>query len=41
MSSTTIGVTRALPQLVRLLRTRHAYGVSIDTAATSRIVSFG
>jgi uncharacterized protein with PQ loop repeat len=39
--STAIGVTRAIPQLVRLLCTRHAYGVSVDTAATSMIVSFG
>lgn len=36
-----IGVTRAMPQLVRLLRARHAYGVSVDTAATSMLVSFG
>lgn len=36
-----LGVTRAMPQLVRLLRTRHAYGVSVDTAATSLIVSSG
>jgi uncharacterized protein with PQ loop repeat len=37
----TLGVTRAMPQLLRLLRARHAYGVSVDTAATSMIVSFG
>jgi uncharacterized protein with PQ loop repeat len=36
-----IGVTRAMPQLIRLLRARHAYGVSVDTAATSMLVSFG
>lgn len=36
-----VGVTRAMPQLVRLLRARHAYGVSVDTAATSMLVSFG
>lgn len=39
--STVLGVMRAMPQLVRLLRTRHAYGVSVDTAASSMIVSFG
>ena len=38
---TLIGLVRALPQLVRLLRTRDAHGVSLDTAATSSIVSFG
>lgn len=30
-----------MPQLFRLLRTRHAHGVSVDTAATSALVSFG
>jgi len=39
--STLLGVIRAMPQLVRLLRARHAHGVSIDTAATSMIVSSG
>jgi len=39
--STLIGVMRAMPQLVCLLRTRHAYGVSVDTAATSMMVSSG
>ena len=38
---TAVGLIRAVPQLVRLLRAREAYGVSIDTAATSSIVSFG
>lgn len=38
---TLIGLVRAVPQLVRLLRARQAYGVSVDTAATSSIVSFG
>lgn len=38
---TMIGLIRAVPQLVRLLRARHAHGVSVDTAATSAIVSFG
>jgi uncharacterized protein with PQ loop repeat len=36
-----LGLVRALPQLVRLLRAREAYGVSVDTAATSAIVSSG
>lgn len=36
-----IGLIRALPQLLRLLRTRDAHGVSLDTAATSSVVSFG
>jgi uncharacterized protein with PQ loop repeat len=30
-----------VPQLVRLLRARGAFGVSVDTAATSSIVSLG
>src|SRR5215213_4532186 len=38
---TVIGLVRAVPQLIRLLRTRQAQGVSVDTAATSSIVSFG
>ena len=38
---TMIGLIRAVPQLVRLLRAREAYGVSVDTAATSSLVSFG
>ena len=38
---TVIGLVRALPQLVRLVRTRDAHGVSLDTATTSSIVSFG
>ncbi len=37
---TIIGLVRAVPQLVRLLRAREAYGVSVDTAAASAIVSF-
>lgn len=36
-----IGLVRAVPQLVRLLRTREAYGVSLNSSATSSIVSFG
>jgi uncharacterized protein with PQ loop repeat len=39
--STVLGVTRALPQLIRLLRARHAHGVSVDSAATSTIISSG
>lgn len=39
--STLLGVTRAMPQLVRLLRARHAHGVSVDTSATSAVVSSG
>jgi uncharacterized protein with PQ loop repeat len=38
---TVVGLIRAIPQLVRLLRAREAYGVSLDSAATSSIVSFG
>jgi uncharacterized protein with PQ loop repeat len=37
---TILGLVRAMPQLVRLLRAREAFGVSVDTAATSAIVSF-
>ena len=37
--ATAIGLVRALPQLVRLLRTRDAQGVSLDSAATSSVVS--
>ncbi|MBE0671113.1 MAG: hypothetical protein IH588_11035 [Anaerolineales bacterium] len=40
-AGTVIGLIRAVPQLVRLLRAREAYGVSLDSAATSSIVSFG
>ncbi|MBC8330820.1 MAG: hypothetical protein H8E28_02455 [Anaerolineae bacterium] len=38
---TLVGLVRAMPQLVRLLRAREAFGVSVDTAGTSSIVSFG
>lgn len=38
---TILGLIRAMPQLVRLLRAREAFGVSVDTAATSAICSFG
>lgn len=37
---TILGLVRALPQLVRLLRAQEAFGVSVDTAATSAICSF-
>lgn len=37
---TLLGLVRAMPQLVRLLRVREAFGVSVDTAATSAICSF-
>jgi uncharacterized protein with PQ loop repeat len=36
---TALGLVRALPQLVRLLRARDAHGVSVDTAGTSSVVS--
>lgn len=35
-----LGLFRAMPQLVRLLRAQEAFGVSVDTAATSAICSF-
>ena len=38
---TLIGLIRAWPQLAKLLQTRRASGVSVDSAATSAIVSFG
>jgi len=38
---TFVGLVRALPQFLRLQRTRDVHGVSLDTAATSSIVSFG
>ncbi len=38
---TCIGLVRAVPQLVRLLRRRGAFGVSVDTAGTSAVVGFG
>ena len=38
---TLIGLVRSLPQLIVLLRAREALGVSVDTAATSSVVSFG
>lgn len=34
-----VGLVRALPQLLRLIKTRDAHGVSLDTAATSCVVS--
>jgi uncharacterized protein with PQ loop repeat len=41
LTGTVIGLIRALPQLLRLLRSKEALGVSVDTALTSSIVSFG
>jgi uncharacterized protein with PQ loop repeat len=38
---TMVGLVRALPQLIRLLRTGDVHGVSLDSAATSSVVSFG
>ena len=38
---TFIGLVRALPQLLSVLRSHGALGVSVDTAATSAIVGFG
>lgn len=37
---TAIGLIRGLPQLVRLLRSGNAHGVSLDSAATTSVVSF-
>jgi len=36
-----VGLIRAVPQLVRLLRAREALCVSVDSAGTSSVVSFG
>ncbi len=41
LAGTIIGLVRALPQLLGLLRSKEALGVSVDTALTSAIVSFG
>jgi uncharacterized protein with PQ loop repeat len=38
---TFIGLVRALPQLIGLLRAQKAWGGSVDTAATSAVVSSG
>ncbi len=38
---TLVGLVRAVPQLLRLLRSKKAYGVSVDTAGISSVVSFG
>lgn len=37
---TLLGLVRAMPQLIRLLQARQAFGVSVDTAATSAVCSF-
>jgi uncharacterized protein with PQ loop repeat len=36
---TVLGLVRAVPQLMRLLRSREAFGVSVDATGTSAIVS--
>jgi uncharacterized protein with PQ loop repeat len=36
---TLLGLVRAVPQLVRMVRAREAFGVSVDTTGTSTIVS--
>lgn len=41
IAGTIIGLVRAVPQLVRVVRAREAHGVSLDSTATSSIVSFG
>jgi uncharacterized protein with PQ loop repeat len=41
IAGTILGLVRALPQLIRLLKARQAHGVSVDTALTSAIVSSG
>src|SRR5437868_4697802 len=38
---TVIGLCRGVPQLLLLMRARDAHGVSLDTAATSSVVSCG
>ena len=38
---TIIGLVRALPQFIGVIRAQKASGVSVDTTATSSIVSFG
>lgn len=38
---TVIGLVRALPQLLAILRAKEASGVSVDTAVTSALVGFG
>ena len=38
---TALGLVRAIPQLYRLIRSQDPHGVSLDTAATSSIISFG
>ncbi|GAB4403306.1 MAG: hypothetical protein OHK003_31130 [Anaerolineales bacterium] len=41
LTGTIIDLLRAAPQLVRLLRERKAFGVSVDTSGTSCVVSLG
>lgn len=41
LTGTVIDLLRAAPQLVRLLRERKSFGVSVDTSGTSCVVSLG
>ena len=41
LTGTIIDLLRAAPQLVRLLRERKSFGVSVDTSGTSCVVSLG
>ncbi len=41
LAGTFIDLTRALPQLAHLIRVKKSFGVSVDTSATSCIVSLG
>ena len=41
LTGTIIGLFRALPQLIKLLKAKEAFGVSVDSAATGSIVSYG
>lgn len=38
---TVLGLVRAIPQLFRLIGSRDPHGVSVDTASTSCVISFG
>ena len=38
---TVLDLTRAIPQLLHLMRARKSFGVSVDTAGTSCVVSLG
>jgi len=41
LTGTIIDLLRAAPQLIRLLRERKSFGVSVDTSGTSCVVSLG